>query len=96
MKGGKCHRCGVTITFVRMLTGRIMPVDPVPDERGNVLAERARSGHLIHGLVRPIDQDVPDPALRRYMPHWATCSNPSKPAPSTTDAAPAPVAEPLF
>ncbi|WP_375425968.1 hypothetical protein [uncultured Friedmanniella sp.] len=90
----------MTITFVRLLTGRVMPVDPVPDERGNVLAERARDGHLIRGLVRPVDQGDPAPPLKRYMPHFATCSNPPKsatPVASTTDAAPAAVApEPLF
>lgn len=85
MKGSKCHGCRAPIVFVRMLAGNVMPVDPAPDDLGNVIARRTPGGALLEGRVLGDKRAATPPGLVRLMPHWATCSNPPrrKPAPET-------------
>jgi len=65
------EKCGRSIVFVRMTeTGKNLPVDPVPDEGGNVYA------HPVHGRlfghVRTAGEPLPD-GWQIYMPHVRTC-----------------------
>lgn len=74
MSAGKCHRCGEPIKFVLMAGAerKLRPVDPVPDELGKVLAERAGS-RLIRGRVSPVGEPGWSGAVR-LRDHFETCS----------------------
>jgi hypothetical protein len=63
--------CGRAVVFVTMTaTKKLMPVDPVPDELGNVYA-RTIGGRLA-GHVRVKGEQCPT-GWQTYMPHWRTC-----------------------
>ena len=63
--------CGQAVVFVTMTASKkLMPVDPVPDEGGNVYARLV--GGRLAGHVRTKDEALPD-GWRVYMPHWRTC-----------------------
>lgn len=65
-----CRECTLPVRFVALDTGKALPVDPAPSERGNVCA-RVLSGRL-HGYV--VSKAHPaDPLFLRFMPHHATC-----------------------
>ena len=79
-RGAKCRRCGYPIRFVKIAgTGSLLPVNPAPDDDGNVLA-RTAAGNL-HGHVRRKGEALPD-GWHIYMPHHATC--PAEPRRKTT------------
>ena len=67
----ECRDCGLPIVFVKLDTGKAIPVNPYPDtERGNVAARLL--GRNLHGYV--ISRDHPaDPLHLRMIPHAATC-----------------------
>lgn len=76
-----CKRCSDPIRFVTNTeTGKRIPVDPVPDESGNVLAKaqqiRATTGEVtgteLVGHPRRKGEETP-PGWALYMPHYATC-----------------------
>lgn len=84
-KLSECRSCHEPIRFVRMPSGRAMPVNPAPTNRvdmGNVVA-RVVAGSL-EGYVISLDRG-PSPAYSlRFTPHYATCSErkpAAKPAP---------------
>lgn len=90
MSWGKCHDCGTSIHFVRMRGGNAMPVDPVPDERGNVIALKVGTGKYIDGYVSNPPGEIPTGCVR-LMPHFASCSHPKhlpkgSPRPPTEEA----------
>lgn len=67
---GECRDCGNPIRFVQLDTGTALPVDPQPNPRGNVCAQRI--GGQLHGHV--ISHHHPAiPGAERWMPHHATC-----------------------
>lgn len=71
----RCRACPAEVLWVRMPSGRVMPVDPVPDDEGNVAA--MRDGHGVWlGHVLKADERA-RPYEKRFMPHFATC----KPSP---------------
>lgn len=91
-----CRDCGLPIAWVTLLSGRVMPVEPVPDARGNVMA-RWRLGRLLDGMVRPVGMSTP-PGWERYMPHKATCpelnsGGGGRPAPATVTGEQPPLIE---
>lgn len=67
----ECRDCHEPIRFVRLDTGKAMPVDPVPVlDRGNVCARRL--GNELNGYV--VSKDHPaDPLFLRFLPHHASC-----------------------
>jgi hypothetical protein len=72
-----CDRCFATIRFVRLDTGKPIPVDPIPtaDDKGNVAAHL--EGKTLVGFV--ISREKPLQAgYRTYRPHFASCK-PDKP-----------------
>lgn len=74
-----CRDCGDPILFVKMPTGRVIPVNPAPGPDGNVAAELI--GSRLHGYVISAARP-PAPRLLRYRAHAATCgSRPRKPPP---------------
>lgn len=68
-----CRDCGATLKFVQMEgTGRLMPVNPIPDpEHGNVAArwtgERLAAGYVLKR------GEQPKPGFRVFRPHRADC-----------------------
>jgi hypothetical protein len=74
-----CNRCGRPILFVRnLVTGKSIPVEPVPDIDGTISAGR----HPSLGLIGwPISADRPHQhPNKRYMVHQAIC--PVRPGPA--------------
>ena len=69
----KCKRCGANIEFIRMKSGKYMPVDPdmVPYRLGfGPQAFVTPEGEVVRGAA-PFG---PEPADGfGYIPHWATC-----------------------
>lgn len=70
-----CKRCGESIAWVRTADqpgrpGRAMPVDPQPNEAGNVYV-RYEAGKPIAHVASKVH---PRPAGVPFMPHFATCS----------------------
>lgn len=71
-----CRGCGATIEWIRMKSGKAMPVDPEPVfvEEGGSQVFVTDEGDTITG--RPIN---PEPTEDKaslavaFVPHWATC-----------------------
>lgn len=84
-----CHGCAAPIRFVVVGTlgggESILPVNPLPDPRGNVFARRI--GARLHGYVLS-EGHGPDPNFLRFMPHAASCTDPPKPGPVPEEAQP--------
>lgn len=74
----ECRACHDPIRFVKLATGKALPVNPQPDPRGNVAAHLA-GGQLV-GFVISRDRlpGARDPF--RFVPHYATCEDAKKPA----------------
>lgn len=74
----QCARpgCSASILFVRMAaTGRPMPIDPAPDDRGNIAAQKAPRGY-VNGRYLAKDEQLREHEIR-FMPHWGTCNDPA-------------------
>lgn len=67
-----CDRCGGVIKFVRLDTGKAIPVDPIPSkDRGNVAAAKNERGELVGHVM---SASKPEQAHQsRYVPHYASC-----------------------
>lgn len=71
-----CFSCGATIEFVSLEgSSRVMPIDPVPDDRGNVAV--VRRGRKLIGYVVSKAWPWKQPYVL-HMPHRASCK-PDKP-----------------
>ena len=90
----RCRTCKSPIRFVRMETGRAMPVAVDPDPAGIVIASwdgRGFSG----GRVVPGTSDTPV-GWRRFRPHWADCEKARLRTKGARPAPPAPKPRPDF
>lgn len=73
-----CKGCRSPIRFVTNTeTGKRIPVDPVPDEGGSILAEplRLTTGETtkeLRGHPQRKGEETP-PGWALFMPHYATC-----------------------
>ena len=74
MSGGTCAGCGAPILWAVTLNAKRMPLNPDPDELGNVAAYLDDQRTLRCRVLGPTQQ--PAPHEKRYMPHWATCTSP--------------------
>jgi hypothetical protein len=83
---GECHDCGMPIRFVRLATGRLIPVDPREHAAGNVAA--SITGSDLVGFVISKDHRPGPLTPYRFIPHAATCSE-RKPSNPPTPADPA-------
>lgn len=67
----ECRACKAPIVFARLDTGKPIPLNPIPDARGNV-ACRLHGGRL-SGFVISRDH-LPGPFdVWRMVPHFSTC-----------------------
>lgn len=83
---GECRDCGVPIRFVRLPTGRLIPINPQENTGGSVAA--SLSGDHLVGFVISKDNQPGPMTPYRFMPHAATCSE-RKPAPAPKPEDPA-------
>src|SRR5262249_13148221 len=60
----RCRSCGASIVWAFTASGKRMPVDADPDERGN-LEIRSEEGTMF--------VDVVEPGAGTHRPHFATC-----------------------
>lgn len=84
---GECRDCAMPIRFVRLDTGRLIPVDPRPFHAGNVAA--SISGNTLVGFVMSKEHRPGPLTPFRFMPHAATCSERPKTSKPTTPDDPA-------
>lgn len=91
---GRCRGCGRPVRWSTTEAGNAMPLDPEPDDTGNVVA-RLGGGPGWWSRIPNADRPQRD-TERRFMPHVATCPNPPlRPAPPRPPApAQAPQAPP--
>lgn len=82
----ECRDCGQPIRFVRLSTGRLIPINPRENPEGNVAA--SITGHQLIGFVISKDHRPGPLTPYRFLPHAATCTErrPSKP-PTAPDPA---------
>lgn len=84
----ECRGCHLPIRFVRLDTGKALPVNPRPNDAGNVAA-RIQGGRLTGFVISRDHRPGPlDPF--RFMPHHATCEALAKKKPSTPPTEPEP------
>ena len=79
----ECSECCNPILFVLLNTGKRIPVDPMPNPRGNVAAMRI--GHNLHGFVLSATHPDHRAPYVLHMPHHATC--PERPGPKAAKPA---------
>lgn len=75
----ECHDCQGPIVFLRLDTGSVIPLDPMPNQRGNV--DAMRIGQQLHGHVISAAKPHED-RYTRMIPHAATCPERKGPAPA--------------
>lgn len=69
-----CSRCGKTILFIQMPSGKNMPVDArpvryIPNPEGSVYLYE-RNGKRVRGDLTALESiDAPT----AYLPHWGSC-----------------------
>jgi hypothetical protein len=77
VNGVRCRRCPASLIFIKMRSGKAMPVDPWPDTLGNVAATMDTFGRWIDGHVTPPrDGRIIEPGYQIFMPHFNTCAEP--------------------
>lgn len=67
-----CRSCAAEIEWAVTTSGKIMPVNALPDENGNLLARRESDGSL-HVRARPPDDSGRWVDEKPAMSHFATC-----------------------
>lgn len=89
----ECRDCRLPIRFVRMPSGKAMPVNPLPDREHGSVAAHLMGGALVGFVITPDRRPGPlDPF--RFVPHAASCEERTR---STSSTTPTPAAdEPLF
>jgi hypothetical protein len=64
----RCRSCRKPIAWARTEAGKNMPLDPVPDMRGNVI--------FVEGFAHVFSTATEPPAeVPRYVSHFTTCPN---------------------
>lgn len=74
MNESTCRSCGAKVLWVRMPSNALMPVDPDPHPKGNVLLPRYQDGTATGVAVvlnARLREQHPDQAL--HQSHFATC-----------------------
>ena len=72
-----CRSCGAEVIWAVTENGKRMPVDAMPREDGNIMLTHYPDGQIAADYVNPTlfeEWDVPAPEPRRYVSHFATCS----------------------
>lgn len=65
----RCTLCGAAIRWLESaISGRSLPIDGTPAERGDVVLDRGRAR-----VLSSFDQFAIHPGTRRFTLHWNTC-----------------------
>lgn len=89
----ECRDCHDPIRFVRMPSGKSMPVNPSPNPTSGTVAARLMGGVLVGFVITTDRRPGPLDSLR-FVPHASTCEERTRTTSSTT---PTPAADvPLF
>jgi hypothetical protein len=68
---GSCFRCEEEVTWAWTVNGKMLALNPAPDENGNQAAHRDVRGAWV---TRQVGKNGKLAGFeRRYMPHVATC-----------------------
>ena len=78
MSTANCKTCLAPIIFVRLGSGKLLPIDHTPNAAGNVAVLFNRSGTPQKAYVLSKDHPLID-GYTLHMPHHATCPNWRKP-----------------
>lgn len=93
---GECRDCHDPIRFVKLDTGRLMPVNPKPGATGSVCARLVIAplgsveGKELRGYVIAKDRPADPTWPYRFVPHPATCPERKPSKPTTPTPAPDP------
>lgn len=87
----ECRECHDPIRFVALNTGKSVPVNPQPSDRGTVAARRVATtrGPALHGRIIHAD-DPPTETEETYVVHFATCEERKRKTPTTAPVEPEP------
>ena len=73
----RCRDCQADIIFARTHAGKLMPLDPERREPGdpaaNVAVSRDHTGRFLARVLKPTEDDKPEPFEWLAIPHFATC-----------------------
>ena len=82
MPAPKCKRCHAVLRFVEMATGSRMPVNPITDPAGNVVARPVRFGVgqvvYVDGRVLRAGETAPA-GWTTFRSHFADCKDSNLP-----------------
>jgi hypothetical protein len=74
-----CRLCGQPVIFALTEAGAYQPLNPGPDEEGNVLAYRDGMGTWRARSLTALTDGAPrHPLEKTFMPHFATCKGPAQ------------------
>lgn len=65
----RCQSCSAEIFFALTRKGHRMPINKIPDPKGNVVVEPVGTSSFLAHVVDMFTK----PEAKRYMPHHATC-----------------------
>lgn len=71
-----CRGCGSTIDWIRMKSGKSMPVDPEPvfvEEEGSKTFVTDEGDTVTGQIVWPETKEEKARLTVAFVPHWATC-----------------------
>jgi hypothetical protein len=69
-----CRDCGQHIQFVPTeATGRLLPIDPFPQDGGNVLLRKGATGGIVARVLNRLEATQQARAHPLYKAHQATC-----------------------
>lgn len=71
-----CRGCGATIEWIRMKSGKSMPVDPEPvfvEEEGSQVFVTDEGDTITGRQVWPTTPEEKARLTVAYVPHWSTC-----------------------
>lgn len=66
MSGSQCRSCGASIIWLRMASGKAMPIDAEPAPGGNIRVHDNGSGEVV-------SKDVAARSTGLHLSHHATC-----------------------
>lgn len=73
-----CRECEAPVIWVRTRTGKSMPLDADPDERGDFYVVEGDDGKLEGHHVRTYPGGSLPASEDRYTSHFATCTAPER------------------
>jgi hypothetical protein len=81
----RCRSCWAALRFIRMTSGKSMPVEPVKDPRGIVAARKVGSGYVDGFVLSAAVPDAPE-GYDTFRPHWADCEHAKRAHQGETEA----------